>query len=376
MATFVGARLTEARQAMGLNPTNLANLLGVTRQMIYKYEGEEAAPGQEVFDKICRVLRQPASFFYDPHVNSAFEAERVHFRSNKLKTDERDFTVVRLKWLIEYFGVLMRNLELPQVNLPETHAPEDPTTISKETIEETASRVRRFWKVGDGALPNLVHLLELNGFAIQQFNFGFVKLDGMSYWSTEYHRPFVVLNSDKASCVRSRFDLAHELGHMVLHRNVPPELMTFQIFERMEVQAHGFASALLLPAETWLRDVTACTLGAFRTLKPKWRASIGAMIMRAQSLNLIDENRARGLWKQYSAKRWRAGEPFDDMWELEMPQMFQQATEMLAESELGVSSITGAFPRRPENLSELTGLRPELFTSPPPLPISPFNRHN
>jgi Zn-dependent peptidase ImmA (M78 family) len=42
-----------------------------------------------------------------------------------------------------------------------------------------------------------------------------------------------------------------------------------------EQQANIFSGAFLLPAGEFRKDVFAPTLGTFRSLKPKWRTSIG-----------------------------------------------------------------------------------------------------
>ncbi|WP_397351632.1 ImmA/IrrE family metallo-endopeptidase [Paenibacillus larvae] len=41
------------------------------------------------------------------------------------------------------------------------------------------------------------------------------KIDACSIWEPD-ERPYVLLSNDKTSS-RSRFDIAHELGHLILH---------------------------------------------------------------------------------------------------------------------------------------------------------------
>lgn len=367
---FVGVRLTEAREAMALRMTNLSNLVGVSYQMIYNYENGLKQPGAETFARICTVLNQPAHFFYNPNFDREYNHDAVHFRDGAaLKSEMRQQAGTRLKWSLEFYSLLHRKLSLPGPNFPDVDAPTDPTLINQDLIEHAASEVRRLWNLGDDPLPNLIRTLELNGAVVCQTALDLPHMDGASFWSENRARPFILLNMDKASYVRSRFDAAHELGHMLLHRNVVEGVVRgTPLYKRMENQAHNFASALLLPRKSWLKDVRSFTLGVFKSLKPKWRASIQAMIMRAAALGAISPDKKTSLMKQLSARQWRTMEPYDEIWEVERPRLLSQATTMLVENGLGISVITQAFPPRSDNLSEITGL-PKAFFETETLPI-------
>ncbi len=41
------------------------------------------------------------------------------------------------------------------------------------------------------------------------------KIDAFSVWYDA--KPYIFLSSDKGSNVRTRFDMAHELGHLIMH---------------------------------------------------------------------------------------------------------------------------------------------------------------
>jgi Zn-dependent peptidase ImmA (M78 family) len=113
--------------------------------------------------------------------------------------------------------------------------------------------------------------------------------------------PLVVLNSEQPAD-RLRYTLAHELGHLVMHRF--PTL-------KMEEEANDFASALLMPAA----DIKPYFVGRrvdlalLASLKPERRVAMQALLMRATALEFISKNQAQYLWKQISAKRLRLREP-------------------------------------------------------------------
>jgi len=102
---------------------------------------------------------------------------------------------------------------------------------------------------------------------------------------------------------RQRFTLAHELGHAVMHP-VPSS--------DMESQADRFAAALLMPA----RDVApqlsgGITLPRLAALKPVWRVSMAALLMRAKTLGVLSESQSSYLWRQFSRFGYRTAEPQD-----------------------------------------------------------------
>ncbi len=348
---------------MGLNPTSLANLLDVSRTMVHKYEKGEKQPGDQTFTRICDVLSQPAYFFFSTSWDKNYSHTKVHFRDqDSLKLAAREQAGTRLKWLIELYTVLTRKLSLPILNLPTLNIPNDPTQISQELIEQAAIAVRTQWGLEDEPLPNLIRLLELNGVVVGQIQMDMPKMDGASIWSTTHNRPFILLNSDKATCVRSRFDAAHELGHMILHRNVIDGITRGNpIYKLMERQAHRFAAALLLPRSSWAREVRGFTLVGFKSLKPKWQTSIAAMIMRAEVLGLISEANKTSLMRQYSANKWRTGEPMDNIWPLEKPRLFEQSLTLLDKNGFSGTSLLNVFPRKIESVAELTGMPKSFF---------------
>ncbi|MCV6037432.1 hypothetical protein OFP00_30595, partial [Escherichia coli] len=89
----------------------------------------------------------------------------------------------------------------------------------------------------------------------------------------------------------------------------------------VERQALLFAGSLLMPAESFARDINKPTLETFLTLKPRWKVSIAAMIFRAHQLDIITDLQKSNLYKNLSAKGWRLREPYDDQVRSETPRL-------------------------------------------------------
>ena len=76
---------------------------------------------------------------------------------------------------------------------------------------------------------------------------------------------------------RIMFDMAHELGHILMHPwSEELDYVSKEEFKLRERQANMFASALLLPRETFTRDVEAypTDLAYYQFLKKKWKLSV------------------------------------------------------------------------------------------------------
>src|SRR5205823_3964589 len=128
---------------------------------------------------------------------------------------------------------------------------------------EAATETRRFWGLGDGPIANVVRLLEHHGAVVVRFDFGVRSLEAFSQWGLPEDRPFIVLGDARGSPARMRFCAAHELGHMVLHRHLDPQVVARpELHALLEQQAHRFTGAFLMPAESFRRSVYLTTLSA------------------------------------------------------------------------------------------------------------------
>ena len=176
-------------------------------------------------------------------------------------------------------------------------------------------------------------------------------------------RPFIFLGSDKGSAVRSRFDILHEVGHLVLHAKI--DLKTFnatQNWKILEGQAHAFACATLLPAEEFLADLVSPSLDGFRALKTKWKAAMGAMIQRCNRLEIIDEEQTRRLWMNMTRRGWKQAEPLDDILEDEKPRLLSQSVKMLVDEGVRAKGdIPEAVALSPNDVTELAYLPSGYF---------------
>ena len=167
-----------------------------------------------------------------------------------------------------------------------------------------------------------------------------------------------MLGDDGQSAYRTRFNVCHELGHLILHKDVlPAEFNDRRYFQVAESQADRFAAALLTPAEAFSPNVATPSLESFRTLKARWRVSIKMMIHRARELNIINQKEARRYYINYNRRGWNRQEPLDSDTEVETPRLVRQAVEVIVEhSLLEPSQIESALPFNRVDIEQLASL--------------------
>lgn len=354
---FNGARLREARQARSLTAVALADLTGVSSQAISQYERGLTTPSAEVHSRLAQSLSMPAQFFQMG--DRSDDRGLIYFRSLASTTKAARLRAEhRFTWLRDVVGWLSSDITFPEPDLPDLGLSADPLQNAGSDLEVAAQHLRSAWNIGDGPIANVILLLENHGVVVARDHLGAESLDGLSEIAPD-GRPLVMIGTDKGTAVRWRFDAAHELAHLLLHRSVAPHLLAKpEMHKHLEGQAHRFAAALLLPLAPFGDDLVGANLDSFRAIKPKWKTSIAMMIRRARDAGFVDEASERRLWINYSRRGWRRNEPLDDELGPEEPRMLRRAFEMVLEkgdrtSEDAVSSL--GLPAR--DIENLCGLR-------------------
>lgn len=327
---FNPKRLREARLVRGLTISELAEKINVSKQAISQFELGEHTPKPETMMAIINTLKFPKSFFYrdfkEQFVGNTF------FRANATaskKSKEIQFHKTLLAgYIYEY---LSEYIEFPELNLPDTSQYFN-SEWDNDSIEQLAYQVRKHWELGDRPIANIVHLLEKNGIMVFSVDTDNEKVD--AFCQQRPGRPFIFLGNDK-SAFRRQFDGAHELGHILMHKDIDnQDVLSRTEFKNMENQANRFASAFLMPAEAFAKTVTSTSLLHFVELKKYWNVSIAAMLRRCLDLKLIDESKYTSLVKQMSMKKMRTKEPLDDVVPLQEPVVLKKSILLLLDKKI------------------------------------------
>lgn len=292
---FAPSRLRLARARLGLTRTKLAQLSGISLRTLTEYENEERAPSDESLERLARPLSVPRSFFERDAIEPV-PVEAASFRKlSKVSATRRDAVLANAALTLEFFEVLERNFKLPTPDIP---------TLDKLGPARAADLVRHRWALGDRPISNLLHLLESKGARVTSLNQDSGDIDAFCFYRDA--TPYVFLNTSK-SAERQRFDLAHELGHLVLHSET--EMETASSKER-EAQANEFAANFLMPASAVRRHLmSGASLGRILTARSYWKISAMAMTHRLHELDLLSDWQYRSTCMTLSERGFRREEP-------------------------------------------------------------------
>ncbi len=268
----------------------LAKKSGVSVRSIRFYEGGEQTPGDAAITRLSKVLKVPTEWFEGAPI-SGLEPEAASFRAaSKLPAYRRRSAVAAGRLGMHFAEWIAERFDLPQVDIPDLMG-SDP--------ELAAEELRAAWGLGNQPAPNLVHLLEAHGSIVIGLAGDCRELDAFCFW--RHGRPFVLLNAMKSG-ERGRMDAAHELAHLVLHRNVEV------VGQEQEREAMHFASAFLLPQRAMLPYRGSLMLGQVLQIKQAWQVAAVALVYRLHSLDLISDWHYRALMVELSKRGYRRGE--------------------------------------------------------------------
>jgi Zn-dependent peptidase ImmA (M78 family)/transcriptional regulator with XRE-family HTH domain len=330
-AFFDGARLTLARHLAGLRKSDLAQLVDASPTAVAAWESGAKRPAPANVRRLALSLQIDPGFFAMRPEDIAALSTTPHFRSLRSTTQlARDQAFAYGQLAVDIATSLEKHVEYPEPDIPSFPVPIDPVPIdtgapADDAPEAAARHVRAEWGIGQGPVPHLVRLLENHGVLIVFSPPQTAAVDAYSFDSRL--RPVVVLNPVKCDYYRQRFDVAHELGHLVMHTDAEPGGRT------VEDQANRFAAELLLP-EAGIRADLPKTMNAaawqtLARLKEHWGTSIQALLYRARRLGTLTEVSYRNAMNTLTTRGWRRGEP-GLITVLEQPSILPRAIELLA----------------------------------------------
>lgn len=325
---FNGGRLKSARIYRGKTISQLADETGVSKQAISQFENNKTIPGFETLMKLTYSLEFPKDYFYEKD-NVSITVGNTYFRAQASITKKEEASYAeKLSIFAKLYNFIEDYINFPKLNILQLDHSND-----IDDIEFISEKLREYWGLGDKPIINLVNVMERNGFKITSFDTENSKIDAFTQMQKVNNevKYFIALGNDKNSAVRRHFDLAHELGHIMLHEWVEDtSTISREEYKKIENQANEFAGSFLLPRRGFLNDlIYPNNLDFYVELKQKWKVSIGAMLIRAYKLNAITYNQYQYMIKQASKRGWRTCEPLDDKIPLPKPVLAKKALEML-----------------------------------------------
>jgi Zn-dependent peptidase ImmA (M78 family)/DNA-binding XRE family transcriptional regulator len=331
---FSPSRFRVARKRRGLNKTQLAALIGVDLRSVTGYERGEYEPAPETLDRVARTLRFPVTFFSGGDLHEPSPAT-ASFRSlARMSASDREAALAAGALAFALNDWIERRFTLPVPDLLD---------LPDEDPETAAMALRQHWGLGERPIRNVVHLLEAKGIRVFSLAEDTADVDAFSLWREA--TPFVFLNTLK-SAERSRFDAAHELAHLVLHRHGGPQ------GRETEHQANRFASAFLMPRGSVLGQAPVLpTLETLIRLKAHWIVSVAALAYRLHTLGALTDWHYRSLCIEIAERGYRTTEPNGAP--REMSQLLAKVFAALREDGLGKDNVAQMLHIEADELDKL-----------------------
>lgn len=343
--TFIPARLEMARAIRQMTATDLASAASISAPWISQIENVKKTPGPELVRELARVLNFPVEFFYRP-VKSQPPSDAFHFRATSKLAKKDEATARSLSTLaIELSDWIEATYHSPAPAIPEV---QDLIGSDDELApEQAAEAVRGAWGLGVAPIKNLLQLLESKGAKVYSAGGPLQAIDAFSF--RHGATPVIFLNVHK-SAERLRFDLAHELGHLVMHGgslNVEPG-------KEKEQAANDFASSFLMPRSDVIGAIHGnnLMLEDVLTLKRRWRVSAMALNLRAHRLGVISDWTYSTLAKQLSMAGFRRGEPGSDL-RAESSSLLTQVMSDMRSRGQGFSELARLLDVRAQDVQDL-----------------------
>jgi len=312
---FNPERLTLAREFRGLTKTALARRVDKTPSALTQFEMGQVRPDGSTLSALALALGFPVQFFAREGSRLVIPLDSCSFRSLRSASQrDRRRLLASGSMVRELVAFLEQYVDFP----PDAVSPL--SGLADTDIESCAAEVRRQWGLSSGPIPNMVKLLESRGVIVAPIQANCASVDAFSFWFEG--RALVMLVLDKKSPSRSRFDAAHELGHLVLHNDASPG---DPVLER---EADRFAAAFLLPAAAYARECpTRLDWPCLRELKKRWRVSLAALVRRGRDLGRLSDASYRRAFTYLNATGERKNER--DEPPREHPVLLSQALEVI-----------------------------------------------
>ena len=318
---FNGAKLKIARIYRGKTVDQLAKEININKKDIIAFEENKYKPTHENTMKLSLNLQFPREYFFK-NENMKVTVDGSHF--NPQSTIPRNEEIsYREKLIMTYkiYTFMQGYIKFPELNLPNNLSRND-------DLEEMANKTRRYWGLGDGAIGNMVSLLESNGILLSGIN---IERKGASPYTqkqtlNKISQYVIALGNDKKSATTRNYDLAYELAYIISNElNIPSK----------KFNADEFACAFLLPKDKFLEDLTNPNeLEFYVEMKAKWLVPISTMIFRAYTLGAINYKKYNFLMNEMNKNGWLKKEPLDDNIKGIAPQTLKTAVELLFENNI------------------------------------------
>ena len=294
MKEVIGNNIKKMREIAGISQEIFAEKLGLSRATLSAIENGHVAIDSSKLLQIAQILGRPVSDFFE---------EKAEALALLYRAAEDAVAPVDTQRSFERFCKAYRELEeiigVQDALLPPPEYPYFPEVHSKpqQFASQVAASERERLGLGQhDPIENIFKLLDEQGVRIFRQGLPDHEVYGLSAFSPRYG--LCVFVNQANTLERQIFSLAHEFGHLLMHRSFYQARKPVAGLDKnheMEEMAQTFAANVLVP-ELGLREVFRRDVGEKASgiedivfLKRYFRVSVDMILRRLKDLRLISQ---------------------------------------------------------------------------------------
>lgn len=374
---FIGKNLTNLRIMHGYSRKQLSEMLGVTEQAVWQYENAYTSPKMQIVNELKRIFSVKSKYFYTEDMLARYmtpanvDVMNIAYRSKVLNVISKTQAEAKhVEYLDTFVNYVTAKVSLPTLKIIKlrdevidylNHTEDDRST----QIYHVAHLARKRLDLPKSNNDDLMFLIEKSGVFVFEKAIG-EEIDAYSLW-TRNDRPYIILGNMKRSAVRRNFDIAHELGHLLLHYRLEFANLDRKEHKMIENEANIFAGALLLPEDEFaldMKDVSHITNpDDYLDLKKKWKTSLQVLGYRAANLGIIEPKDHRNFYAAMHRKGYLKIEPLDDVIPIQKPMKIKTIIDFVSKKglvDIG-QMIENDWKAEVSYFHHMTGIDPSFF---------------
>lgn len=256
IAVGLGPRLRQARELADYSQQEVAELLGVAREILSYWENDRRLPNLVQLTRLAKIYGVSIeSLFRDDNDASPAAEEHGLFHPGLRAQSASTRTRVR-RWLVfldEWTDLLAECGEaLPGRGAPPERRWRAPRAVTdSRRAARLAEEVRAFYLLGGDAVPDLFAFLDQHGVLVYRIALDRIG-DGEGVSGVFYNHPqigYCILVNTCTTPGRQAFTLAHEFAHALFHYQERGLVSRLRDADRKERFADTFAAHFLVPGQ-------------------------------------------------------------------------------------------------------------------------------
>ncbi|WNJ21303.1 XRE family transcriptional regulator [Pontibacter sp. G13] len=287
----IAQRIKRARLLNCLSQQELAEALGISKQMVSRYEKGDTIPASQKLIQLANLFEVKVDFFFQ---TLNLELGEIRFRKKSTLSQKRIASIKeQIRTRLEHYLWIENLLGIDfQFESPLKHF--NPKNLGD--LEEAALKIRRAWDIGTDPIFNLIQMLENQEIKVIELTDIPENFDGLATFADDKY-PVIVLNG-AFPVERKRFTLMHELGHLLLN------LSSFAPKEE-EKFCNRFAGEMLFPKPDVIREFGGIrreiNLQELIAIQKKYGLSIQAIVYRLVDCGVFNQRQHAQFYKMLKA---------------------------------------------------------------------------